>query len=150
MNETTYRSPDEQQIQQPQVPSPQSPQLPVSDRRRLAIQEATAIYQRSPDWVTFFREVLGCECRPSQAVASRGRTNIENRVSNSTRAAAGDLLVTQHAQAKCIHQWISFVRLVKIHFSRNSRNAEAIPIMRDAAHHPGEQTTIVGNFSFRI
>jgi predicted HicB family RNase H-like nuclease len=34
-------------------------EAPVAERYREVLQTATSLFERSPDWVTFFREVLG-------------------------------------------------------------------------------------------
>ncbi len=53
--------------QQPTTPAleagtqPASPPIPISERRQQACRAASDAYRRSPDWVTFFREVLGVD-----------------------------------------------------------------------------------------
>jgi predicted HicB family RNase H-like nuclease len=44
-----------------------SPSLPPESRRQHVFQQATAIFQRSPDWASFVREVLGVDGTVRQA-----------------------------------------------------------------------------------
>ena len=53
--------------------------------------------------------------------------------------------MAQHAEAKCVHERIAFVRFVEINLARDGRDAEAIAVMRNAADDAGEQTAVVGN-----
>lgn len=47
-----------QQATQTQTPAQQSP---VQDKSQEALRIATELFRQGPDWVTFFREVLGVE-----------------------------------------------------------------------------------------
>ena len=46
--------------------------------------------------------------------------------------------MAQHAEAERVHERIALIRLVEIHLARDGRDAEAIPVMRDAADDAGE------------
>src|SRR2546428_82622 len=76
--------------------------------------------------------------RSCEAVAPGRRSDVEDRIADALGLAARNLFVSQHAEAKCIHQRISFVGFVEINLSRDGRDAKAITIMRDAADNAGE------------
>ena len=44
-----------------EVPTLEKPEAPTTDRKQDVLRQANALYQQNPDWVTFFREVLGVE-----------------------------------------------------------------------------------------
>ena len=50
----------QQAQQQPQL-NPQSPQTPMSSKEAQVFRLADELFQRKPDWVTFYREVMGIE-----------------------------------------------------------------------------------------
>ena len=54
MSETIHQSIDSQQGS-----TVTPPHMPGADRRQQVYREAAIIFQQGPDWVTFFREVLG-------------------------------------------------------------------------------------------
>ena len=58
--------------------------------------------------------------------------------------------MTQNAEAKGVHERIAFVGFVEINFARDSRDAEAIAVMRDAGDDAGEKTAVVQLRAFRI
>ena len=92
----------------------------------------------------FLGQIFGGERRAREAVASRGRADVENGVAHALgRAAARVLFMPEHAETEGIHQRIAFVGLVEINFARNGRDAEAVAIMRDAADDAGEQATYI-------
>ena len=53
----------------------------------------------------------------------------------------GDLVVPQNAQGEGIDQRIALVALVEINLAGHRRNAEAIAVMGDAAHHAREKAS---------
>ena len=70
-------------------------------------------------------------------------------------ATAGDAgwkksVVTQHAETKHVHQRIALVAVVEVNLARNGRDAEAIPVMRDASHDAGEEPAGIGDLWFAI
>ena len=93
----------------------------------------------------FFSKLPRSKSRSRQPVASRLGAHIKNRVTDAARCSSSDLLVPQHTQAEHIHQRIPLVALVEIHFSADCRNANAIPIMRNARNHARKQTPVVVN-----
>lgn len=51
-----------QEVQQaPLPPQPQTAPQPTENRRQQVYQVASQLFRQTPDWVTFFREVLGVE-----------------------------------------------------------------------------------------
>ena len=61
---------------------------------------------------------------------------------------ARDLFVPQHAEAERVHERIALIGLVEIHLARDGRNAEAIPVMRDAADDASEEAAVVFESGF--
>ena len=50
---------DSAAIQGPTVTTPQTPPIPIEQRRHEVTRAAIDAFRKNPDWVTFFREVLG-------------------------------------------------------------------------------------------
>ena len=98
----------------------------------------------------FLGQILRRKRRAREPVATRGRADVKHGIAHALGRAARDLFMAQHAEAERVHERIALIRLVEIHLARDGRDAEAIPVMRDAADDAGEQTPIVGDFSFRI
>ena len=92
----------------------------------------------------FLGQILRGKRRARQAIATRRRADVKDRIAHALGRAARDLFVAQHAEAKRVHQRIALVAFVEINFARDGRNAEAIAVMRDAADHAGEKPAIVG------
>ena len=44
-----------------QTPTQPAEQAPVQDKKQEALRVASELFRQGPDWVTFFREVLGIE-----------------------------------------------------------------------------------------
>ena len=80
------------------------------------------------------------ESRTGQAIATGRRPNVKHRVTNAMGGAAGNLVMPQDTQGEGINQRVALVALVEIHLARDRRNAEAIAIVGNAAHHAREQT----------
>ncbi len=51
----------------------------------------------------FFSQVLRSESRPGQAVPTRGRTDVENRVAHAPGGTARDLFVAEHTKTKDVN-----------------------------------------------
>ena len=94
----------------------------------------------------FLGQILRGERRARKTVATRGRADVENRIADALGRAARDLFVAQHAEAEGVHERIALVAFVEINLARDGRDAEAIPVMRDAADDAGEQAAVVQDF----
>ena len=97
---------------------------------------------RRPVLLALLREVARRERRAREPVASRLRADVENRIADALRRAARDLLVLQDAEAEHIHERVAVVALVEKHLAADGRHADAIPVVRDAAHHAGEARAV--------
>jgi len=89
-------------------------------------------------------EVLRGEGRAGQAVTARRRPDVEHRVADPAGRTAGDLVVAQHAEGEGIDQGVALVALVEIDLARDGRDAEAVAVVGDAAHHAREQAAHLG------
>ena len=98
----------------------------------------------------FLGQILRRKRRAREPVATRRRADVKHGIAHALGRAARDLFVAQHAETEGVYQRITLIRLVEIHLARDGRDAEAISVMRNAADDTGEQSPIVGNFSFRI
>ena len=87
----------------------------------------------------FFSQILRRERGPSQAIAAGGRAHVKNGIPHALGGTTRDLVMTQHAQRKGVHQRIPLVALVEINFTRHGRNTEAVAVMRNSAHHTTEK-----------
>ncbi len=96
----------------------------------------------------FLGQILRGKRRARQAVATRRRADVKNRIAHALGRAARDLFVAQHAEAKRVHERIAFVGFVEINLARDGRDAETISVMRDAADHAGKKAAIVCNLRF--
>ena len=99
------------------------------------LAERIAHLHRGPVLLALLREIARCERRAREPVAPRLRADVENRIAHALRRAARDLLVPQNAEAEHIHQRVAIVALVEKHLAADGRHADAIPVVRDAAHH---------------
>ena len=91
----------------------------------------------------FLGQILRRKRRARETVATRGRADVKHGIAHALGRAARDLFVPQHAEAERVHERIALIRLVEIHLARDGRDAEAIPVMRDAADHAGEEAAVV-------
>ena len=58
--------------------------------------------------------------------------------------------MTQNTEAKNVYQGIALERLIKIDFTTNCRNPNAISVMRNPGDYSGEQPAVLCDFGFRI
>ena len=56
--------------------------------------------------------------------------------------------MAQHAQTERVHQWVALVGCVKADFARDRRDAEAVAVMSNAAHHAAEETAHLRGLQF--
>src|SRR4030095_14989508 len=77
-----------------------------------------------------------------QAIASRLCANVKYWIANTTCSAARQVLMTQHTETKNIYHRIPLETLVKIDFTADCRNTDAIPVMCDSGHDAGKQPRV--------
>src|SRR2546430_1134838 len=99
---------------------------------------------------TIFARLLGqfarSERRPGQAITPGLGADIKNWITNAGCSAPCQLLVTQHTKAKNIYEGIALETLIKIDFTANGRDPNAISVVRDPGNDAGEQPPIGGQF----
>ena len=91
----------------------------------------------------FLGQILRRKRRARESVATCRRADVKHGIAHALGRAARDLFVAQHAETERVHERIALIRLVEIHLARDGRDAEAIPVMRDAADHSGEQAAVI-------
>src|SRR5205807_5960246 len=58
--------------------------------------------------------------------------------------------MSEHTEAKSVHERIAFVRRIEINFPPDGRDAKAVAIMRYACDHATEQPAIIFDLRFAI
>ena len=116
-------------------------------QQQLFLERIADLHGRSI-FARFLGQFPRSECRAGQTVAARFGADVKDRVADAAGGAAGDLLVSQDAEAKNIHQRIAFVTFVEINFAADCRDADAVPVMRDAGNDAGKQPAVRCDFGF--
>ena len=80
--------------------------------------------------------------RAREAVAPGLGADIENGVADAARCAARDLLVAEDAEIEDVHERIAVVAFVEIDLAADGGDADAVPVMRDARDHAGEEAAV--------
>ena len=73
------------------------------------------------------------------AVATRTATGVENRVPGPRSCSGEDPLTTTDPKRERVDQDVAVVGTVKAGFASDRRNADAVPVVADAAHHPVDE-----------
>src|SRR5262249_414011 len=94
----------------------------------------------------FISQVLRSDRSAREAVPAGGRPDVEHRVADASGGAARDLLMAKHSKAECVHERVSLVAFVEVHFARDRRDSKAVAVMCDAADDAAEQAAVVENF----
>ena len=102
-----------------------------------------------------FGQLARRKSRAGKTVTTRFGADVKNRIASALCGAAGELLVTQHAEAKNIYQGISLETFIETNFAADCWNADAISVMRDAGDDAGKEAAVGGyvrisDFGFRI
>src|SRR5207237_8191232 len=82
--------------------------------------------------------------RAGKTLTTRFGADVKNRIARALCGAAGELLVTQHAEAKNIYQGISLEAFIEINFAADCWNADAISVMCDAGDDAGKEAAVGG------
>jgi hypothetical protein len=98
----------------------------------------------------FLGEITRRESRAREAIATRLRTHVEDRVADTARRAASDLLVPQPAEAEDVHERIAVVTLVEINLPADGRDADAISVVRDPRDDARKQPAVRSDCGLRI
>ena len=107
--------------------------------------ERIADLHRGTIFARFLGQFARRERRACETIATRRRADVKNRIAHAVGRAARDLFVTQHAEAKSIHERIALETFVEINLAADGRDADAIAVMRDARDDAGEQPPIGGD-----
>src|SRR6202035_5709159 len=104
------------------------------------------------DCRTIFARLLGqlarSERRPGETIAPRLGADIKNWITNAGCSTARQLLVTQHTKTKNVYEGIALETLIKIDFTANRRDPNAISVVCDPGDDAGEQSPIGGQLRF--
>ena len=92
----------------------------------------------------FLSEFARSEGGTGEAVTARFGADIEYRVTHALGGSAGDLLVLEDAKAEDVDEWIARVAVVEIDLAADGRDADAISVVGDAAHHTRKETAVGG------
>ena len=90
----------------------------------------------------FLGELAGGKGGTSQTITAGLGTDIENGVPHTLGSTAGDLLVTEDAQAEGVHQRVATIGLVKIDLSGHGRKSDAVAVVGDAGDDTREEAAI--------
>ena len=103
---------------------------------RIADLHGRAIFAR------FFRQFAGSERGAGQTVAARFSADVKDRIADAAGRAARELLVPQDAKTKNIYERIPFEAFVEVDLAADSRNPDAVAVMRNAGNDAGEQPAV--------
>src|SRR6266542_1948307 len=73
-----------------------------------------------------------------QTIASCLCAHVKDRITDAASCSARQLLMTQYTETKDIYEGIPLETLIKIDFTANCRDPNAITVMRDPGNDPGE------------
>ena len=104
--------------------------------------ERIAHLHRRPVGLRFLGEFPARKRRAREAILAGGAADVNDRIADAFSFAAFNLVVTNNAEAKRVDERIAIVRIIKINFAADGRNADAISVMRDAGHDAGKEPAI--------